>query len=424
MKLTPEQELFLEGKHGRGPKKAMEILAALGSACGAEKMVPITYAHLMPPDVMFFPYGKIGQWDRELTDELTRDVTRLAVPATIEPKFCNLSIARHLHFTDGEIKEMECIQTPATKFYEKLGVIPTYSALPFYVFPGKFGEHVSIAESISILWYNTMYGSRCERYDGVSSLAAAITGYVPLTGAHCDEHRNAEVIIRLGDGLKFEDFSDADWDAFSLASSRLCQEKRPLFVGVPQNTGVTALKHLLGVIAVESGLAILHIEGLTPEAPTAQAAFMGKKCEGEFVVGRNEMDEAYAIANTTDETKITHVLLGCPHLTMKEIRDVARELRGNTVNPGVRLTVSTTAMLLNQAEDMGYADDIRKAGGVMTSDMCIAFAGTQSKGVIATNSIKAVFFYAGFSSDGSRRVRFGSTSQCARAAVTGEWEGR
>jgi predicted aconitase len=269
-----------------------------------------------------------------------------------------------------------------------------------------------------------MYGSRCERYDGVSSLAAAITGYVPLTGAHLDENRNAEVVIRLGDDLRFEHFTDADWDAFSLAASRKCQDKRPLFVGVPRNAGVTAFKHLLAVIAVESGLAVLHIEGVTPEAATAKDAFMGKECRGEFIVGKRELDEAYDIANTTDEKKIDYVLLGCPHLTMKEIRDVARELRGNKLSPNVRLTVSTTAMLLNQAEDMGYADDIRNAGGVMTSDMCIAFAGTRNRGVIATNSIKAVFFYAGFSSDGSRRVRFGSTSQCARAAVSGLWEGR
>ena len=60
----------------------------------------------------------------------------------------------------------------------------------------------------------------------------------------------------------------------------------------------------------------------------------------------------------------------------------------------------------------------------MTSDMCIAFSGTQVTGTIATNSIKAVFFYAGFSSDEKRKVRFGSTKDCGRSALSGKWEGR
>jgi predicted aconitase len=94
MKLSGEQQDMLAGKEGRGVQKAMEILTAMGEAVGAEKMVKITYAHLMPPDLMFFPYGRQGVWARDMTGELTRDLERLKVPTTIEPKFCNLYVAR------------------------------------------------------------------------------------------------------------------------------------------------------------------------------------------------------------------------------------------------------------------------------------------------------------------------------------------
>jgi len=57
MFLNKHQQNILEGKHGSGPQKAMEILQAIGEAREAEKMVEISYAHLMPPDVMFFPFG-------------------------------------------------------------------------------------------------------------------------------------------------------------------------------------------------------------------------------------------------------------------------------------------------------------------------------------------------------------------------------
>lgn len=426
MKLNKEQQDMLNGSYGRGCQKAMEIIIQLAEAQGAEELVKISYAHLMPPDVMFFPYGRQGKWANDLTGEMLKDVDHLRVPTTIEPKFCNLAVADTLQFPKNVADEIGCIQGKATEFYERIGVIPTYSALPFYVRPGKFGEHVSIAESISILWYNTMFGSRCERDDGVTSLAAAITGYCPLAGAHLQENRYAEVVIRLGDDLDFATFEDADWDAFSLAASRLCKEKRPVFVGVPTDIGVTELKHLLSVIAVESGLTILHIVGVTPEAPTLEAALGGKEPVAEYTIHKADLMEAYRLANTATGDEVDFVFMGCPHLTLKEIRDVAEVLVGKKLHPGVRLLGVTTSMLYQQAKDLGYIDTIVRSGGEMTYDMCIGFAGTQVKGTIATNSIKADFFYAGFSAagEGQRKVRFGSTKDCARAALTGKWEGK
>lgn len=424
MELTKSQEEMLNGKEGHSVKKAMEILVGMGEAQEAKKMVEITYAHLMPPDVMFFPYGKQGKWAHEMTEELTKDLKRLKVPATIEPKFCDLCIAKDLEYSKEVIEEMRLIQGAATEFYERLGVFPTYSAMAFLYYQSKFGDHVSISESISTLWFNTMFGSRCERDDGVTSLAAAITGCVPFAGAHLNENRHAEVIVRPGDDINLGTFTDADWDAYSLASSRKCKEKRPVFLDIPPNLGLTDLKHLLAVIAVESGLALLHIVGITPEAPTLEAALMGHRAMDEFVIGKKELEEAYELANTAPGSDIDYVLLGCPHVMLREFRDLAEVLSGKKIQKNVKLVVSTTRLLLGQAEDMGYADAIRDAGGILTSDMCIAFSGTQVRGTIATNSIKAVFFYAGFCSSEPNKVRFGSTKECALSALSGKWEGR
>ena len=424
MRLTRVQEDLLSGKEGRGAQRAMEILVAMGEAQGAERMVEISYAHLMPPDLMFFPYGRQGKWAHEMTEDLTKEIKRLRVPATIEPQFCDLCIAKDLQYPDDIIEEMRDIQGKAVAFYERLGVIPTYTAMPFYYYQGKLGEHVSISESIATLWFNTMFGSRCERDDGVKSLAAAITGCVPLEGVHLPENRHGEAVIRLAEDLSFSEFNDADWDAFSLAASRKCKEKRPVFLGIPPAIGVTDLKHLLAVIAVESGLALMHMVGITPEAPTLEAALAGHKPLDAFAIGKQDLDEAYQLANTASGSDIDFILLGCPHLTLRELREVAEVLDGNSIHSNVKLIAVTTRMLLQQAEDMGYADVIRDAGGILTSDMCIAFAGTQVTGTIATNSIKAVFFYAGFSSDAQRKVRFGSIKDCALSAVRGRWQGR
>jgi predicted aconitase len=186
----------------------------------------------------------------------------------------------------------------------------------------------------------------------------------------------------------------------------------------------TQLKHLLAVIAVESGLAIMHIVGLTPEAPTLEAALGGKKPLAEFEIGQREIDEACEIATTATDPNIDYVLLGCPHVTPAELRIVAEVLDGKKIAPNVKLVISTTRLFRQTAEDMGYADIIEKAGGVMTQDMCIAFSGTQVSGTIATDSIKAAFFYSGFSSKTTRRVWFGTIQDCIQAAITGKWKGK
>ena len=46
MKLTPEEELILDGKMGYASRKSMEILVALGTIYEAEKMVPVNHVHL------------------------------------------------------------------------------------------------------------------------------------------------------------------------------------------------------------------------------------------------------------------------------------------------------------------------------------------------------------------------------------------
>jgi hypothetical protein len=425
MKLNDQEKRMLSGEEGAGARKAMEILIAKGEAEGAEKMVNISYAHLMPADTMFFPYGRQGEWSRELTGSLTEGVTHLKVPTTMEPKFCDLEKAAHkMEFSNDTIEEMKSIMNPASKYFENLGVIPSYTALPFTIYPTKFGQHVSIAESIAILWANTVFGSRCERDDGVTSLAAAITGVYPEIGAHLQKNRYAEVVIRPANNVDIASFNYTDWDAYSLAASRKCKEKTPVFLGLPKELSFTQMKHLLEVIAVESGLAIMHIVGLTPEANTLEEALGNKKPVEEYEITKSDIEESYQIATTATENPVNYVFLGCPHVTLPEFRIIAETLENKKVHPDVTLIVSTNRYYMLTAKDMGYVDVIEKAGGTVVQDMCIAFSGTQATGTIATDSIKAAFFYTGFSSDSNRKVRLGDIQKCIEASINGKWNER
>jgi len=424
MYLNDQQKRMLSGEEGVGVRKAMEILIAKGEAEGAERMVDIVYAHLMPADTMFFPYGRQGKWSRELTGTLTEGVTHLKVPATMEPKFVDLKkAARRMEFSKQLVAEMESIMKPASEYYENIGVIPSYTALPFLIFPTKLGQHVSIAESIAILWYNTFFGSRCERDDGVTSLAAAITGVYPEIGVHLSRNRYAEVIIKPASDIDLTQFNYTDWDAYSLAASRKCKEKTPVFIGLPSNMTFTQKKHLLEVIAVESGLAIMHIVGVTPEANTLEEALGGKKPIAKYEITKSDIDKAYQIATTATGKPVNYVFLGCPHVTLPEFQQIIKTLEGKKISPEVTLIVSTNRQFFLSAQDMGYVKTIEKAGGIVVQDMCIAFSGTQVSGTIATDSIKAAFFYTGFSSKTKRRVRLCNIKECIETAISGKWNG-
>ena len=46
MELTKDQKDLLDGKYGEGAKLAMKVQVAIGESFGAERMVPITKAHV------------------------------------------------------------------------------------------------------------------------------------------------------------------------------------------------------------------------------------------------------------------------------------------------------------------------------------------------------------------------------------------
>jgi len=421
LKLDSIQKAMIEGKYGKSCKKAIELLVQMGEASDAEELIPVTFVHMMPPDIMFFPYGRTGRWAKEMTAELLEDVALFRVPVTLDPQFCNLTVAKTLQYPAEEIEEIRKIQSYAMKRYEELGATPNYTALAFYYRPGKLGDHACIADSTPIIYYNTIYGTRTERDDGIKALAAAITGYTPNSGVHLTKNRYAEVVVRIDDNLDVSKFEDTDWDLFALAVAKLTKEKRPAIVGMP-GIGLTEMKHFLAVLAVMAGLPLVHIVGVTPEAPTLEAATQGHVPENEFVIGQREIEAAKKVANTTNNTKIDYILMGCPHLTMKEIKITADEMRGKKTAEGVKIVAVTTKELYEQAKDMGFVDDIVNAGGQVTYQMCIAFAGTQLRNAaVLTNSAKAGYWYSGFGAiQKNRTVRLASTRICARSAIAGK----
>ena len=79
MKLTDEQKAMLEGEYGEGAAYAMKIEVAIGESFDAERMVPITRAHVA-----------LSNQDADLwfAEKMLEKGAHCRVSPTVNPGFC------------------------------------------------------------------------------------------------------------------------------------------------------------------------------------------------------------------------------------------------------------------------------------------------------------------------------------------------
>jgi len=187
MRLTREQRR-LRDDGTPAQRKAMQILLALSHLSEAERLVPITSAHVSGAS-----YKMIGDPGLEFLEDFARDA-RVTVPTTVNPLGTDLRQWRDL----GIPAEFADKQERIARAYGSMGVRPSFTCTPYLVGarPG-FGEHVAWAESNAVCFANSVLGARTNREGGPSALAAAIVGATPDYGLHKDEGRRPTVRVKV-----------------------------------------------------------------------------------------------------------------------------------------------------------------------------------------------------------------------------------
>jgi predicted aconitase len=166
--------------------------------------------------------------------------------------------------------------------------------------------------------------------------------------------------------------------------------------------------------------------GVTPEASTLDEAFGGKKPEETVMVGMEELQTAFERLNTAISSDLDYVALGCPHCSLRELREIVRLLGGRKISPNVVFFVATSTIKYDLAKKMRIVEEIERCGGVVVKGMCpgASIFGRYGKelGVktVATNSSKNAH-YIGAHSGGHVKTFFGSREKCIDSAVAGKW---
>lgn len=352
MKLTQEEQEMLEGKFGEGAKIAMKIQVALGDVFNAERMVPVSRTHVA-----------LSNQDADIwfAEKMVEAGAKCRVSPTVNPGF-NLEYFKCI--TTISKKDEEQIRR-TRKAYKELGATLTFDCTPYLEknVP-RFGEITAYSESSATPFINSVYGARTNRESAQSALCAAITGRTPLYGFLLDENRKGEVLVDVQAKIK----NDFDYQLLGYAVPKKLKFKTPVFVNVPTNPSPAALMNLGAQLNTAGNVPMYHIVGVTPEAPTLEAAFHGEEPKKIITITEEDLEKVHDEI-TDPGGPIDFALFGCPHFNIDQVKHVAELVKGKQLK--VKLWIMTSALTKNLATKMGLLETLQAAGGDIVDDTCM-----------------------------------------------------
>jgi len=416
MYLTKKEKEILDGKLGYAAQKSMEILVALGECYDAKRMIPVTSAHIL------YSCVAIGKGGAFFIQELASRGCKFAIFTDTNPLSFDPWLWKELGITEQLAQE----QTALAHDIARMGGFLSDTCAPYLIGTVPlFGEHIAWNESSAIVYANSVLGARTNREGGPSAMAAAITGRVPEYGYHLEQNRYGDLKIIVT--AKLKDLHD--YGTLGFYTGKIAQDKNPVFIGIPREASQDALK-LLGSAAAASGsVALFHAVGITPEATNEEAAFGGGELkDGQvFEFGERELRETEESLSRATSREVDIVAIGCPHVSITELRDIARLLYGKKVKSRVMLWIVTSRMVKAYAQTMGYVDIIEASSAKIICDCCpISMLQGPLKGThtwtVATNSAKMTNYMATYATEGQAILPYyGSLERCVNAATTGIW---
>ena len=261
----------------------------------------------------------------------------------------------------------------SSDLYGRHGVAILATCTPYQVgnIPVR-GEHCAWMESSAVIYANSVLGARTNCEGTASTGAASLTGKVPCWGNHLDRNRYGTHLIEVT--VPVNDF--LGWGMLGYFAGGLAGEERPVIIGDISRPDLVDLKHFGAAAATSGGVELYHIPGITPEAPTLEAAFgPGSSVPEPVVYGPAERRAMYETLNEIGSSAdVDFVLLGCPHASVDQIRQAAALLEGKRLSPGTELWIMAPRALKVMADRSGYTEVIERAGGRVLADSCPAMS--------------------------------------------------
>ena len=406
MKVSIEDQRLLDGGAGEASAMAMRILFEMGRILAAEKLISVSSAHI---DSCLY-HGVSGV---EFAERLVEKGGRVKVPSSLNVGALDLLHPEKMRLAGKERDYARRLMNA----YVALGCLPTWTCAPYQAgYRPQCGENIAWAESNAVVFANSVLGARTNRYGDFMDICAAITGRVPLSGLHIAENRFASIEVDtrgLSDELKGLDVFYAvlgSWLGRNVGS------EIAVISGLPRDVSDDQLKALGASAASSGGVALFHVAGVTPEAPTAEAALNHRPASQVIQLTGDQLVAERDRMSTAGSAQLDVIAVGSPHFSLHEFQYLLQLLNGRKCT--IPIIACTGRHVLQQLEQLNYLETLTAAGVDLIVDTCVVVTPVfpKSSGVLMTNSGKFAHYSVSLT---GHEVVFGSLQDCVNSAVSG-----
>lgn len=361
MELAREEERALRGERGEALASAYRILAAIGEATGAKKLVPVKWAHVSGVN-----YNTIGDAGARFLDRFSREA-RVAIRTTVNP------MGYDMKHTEGISDKFAEKQASIVSSYERMGVEPSFTCTPYDVFdiPRK-GTQVSFAESNAAVFSNSLLGIKTNKESALSALASSVTGKAPLSDLRLDEGRNPKVKIKTD--FAFE--SELDFGLLGYFAGKAV--KGPSV-------------ELAGIDSLSRPQAKALSAGIGTSGSCGMFTLGDQKAKEKISFGKEEARKIRDELSTADDGDI--ITFGSPQLNIEELSMLANLTEGKKFKK--RCMIFCSKAIHNQAVKIGLAGKLEKAGSEFMCDSCTCltpYVNKENYDSVITSSVKAAYY--------------------------------
>ena len=405
LSLSDDDRAALGGDRGESVQLSMRIIVRIAEAMRAGGLIDVTSAHI---DSCLY-HGRAGlDFARRLAD----GGARVIVPTTLNVSSLDLLHPELVHLDAATATHARALMDT----YVSMGCRPTWTCAP-YQLPDRptLGEHVAWAESNAIVFANSVLGARTGRYGDFIDICCALTGRAPAAGLHLDGERLARAVFRV-EGVPDSLFRDeAAYAAIGHLVGRATGTAVPAITGLPGATTEDQLKALGAAMASSGSVAMFHAVGVTPEAPSLEAATGGLEPALDVTLDLSSLRAARDELSTIKVgAAVGSVSLGTPHCSAAELHRLAGLVHGRTL--AVPVYVNTGRDVL--AESTHAVETLHTAGVTIVTDTCTYITPIIERAAtpVVTNSGKWAWYAPG---NLGFDVAFATLEECVDSAEAG-----
>ena len=360
MELDREEEAALDGKHGSTLQMAYRILVATGEATDAERLVPVSWAHLSGVN-----YNTIGDVGQEFLDGLSKDA-RVKIKTTLNPMgFDQDSVQKYDLDEDFITKQLSIRES-----YERMGVTLSFSCIPYEIYDiPESGTQVAFAESNAAIHANSYDDLKTNKESAFSALASALTGKSPYSSLRADTKPNVTIQMKVDQ------------------PNELTYGMLGYFAGKVGDTSVG----ISGLGDMDRRQCKAMCGGMGTSGTCAKFLFGDQPDTEKVDFDDKELDNIHDELNTAEHGDI--ITLGSPQLGLDEMSNVVARLKGRSFKK--RCMIFCPRIVKEQAAEIGYVDKLERAGCEVLADCCTCLTpliNRDTVDAVTTNSIKGAFY--------------------------------